>query len=234
MEREVLLTGIGGQGVQLAARTLAVAAIADGREVMVFGSYGGSMRGGNTDATVVVADRRSLTPPTVVRAWSALAMHHAYWPASRDRIDPAAWWSSTPACSGATSASTARRAGRRGVDVAADLGNARAASMVALGALVAATGLVSRGALVAAAAAGAPAVPGSARPGQRARSRRRLRPGRAAGRPRPGPPPRSRGPVSRPTPRPDRADPGHGGDRRRGLQGLRAVHRRLPARACWR
>jgi Pyruvate/2-oxoacid:ferredoxin oxidoreductase gamma subunit len=31
MERELLLTGIGGQGVQLAAQVLARAAIADGR-----------------------------------------------------------------------------------------------------------------------------------------------------------------------------------------------------------
>ena len=31
-------------------------AVLDGREVMLFGSYGGMMRGGNTDATIVVGD----------------------------------------------------------------------------------------------------------------------------------------------------------------------------------
>ena len=51
MERELLLTGIGGQGVQLAAQVLARAAIAEGRSVQMFGSYGGMMRGGNTEAT---------------------------------------------------------------------------------------------------------------------------------------------------------------------------------------
>jgi len=153
MEREVLLTGIGGQGVQLAARTLAVAAIGDGREVMVFGSFGGSMRGGNTDATVVLGDQALLTPPTVVRAWSALAMHHAYWPATRDRIDD----------DGVVVIDASVFRGDIGLDgptvvaieastVAADLGNPQGASMVALGALAAATGLVTRGALVAAAA----------------------------------------------------------------------------------
>ena len=40
----MLLTGIGGQGVQLAARTLAVAAVKCDLEVMVFGDYGGLMR----------------------------------------------------------------------------------------------------------------------------------------------------------------------------------------------
>ena len=58
MEREVLLSGIGGQGVQLAAQVLAVAAVDEGRDVQLFGSYGGMMRGGNTDATLVLADSR--------------------------------------------------------------------------------------------------------------------------------------------------------------------------------
>ena len=55
-ERELLITGIGGQGVQLAAQVVARAATLEGREVMFFGVYGGMMRGGNTDSTVVVAD----------------------------------------------------------------------------------------------------------------------------------------------------------------------------------
>src|SRR4051812_30733915 len=50
VEREVIATGIGGQGIQLAAEVLARAATAEGREVLMFGSYGGMMRGGNTDA----------------------------------------------------------------------------------------------------------------------------------------------------------------------------------------
>jgi Pyruvate/2-oxoacid:ferredoxin oxidoreductase gamma subunit len=54
MEREILLTGIGGQGVQLAANVLAHAALDEGRDVQLFGSYGGMMRGGNTDAELVV------------------------------------------------------------------------------------------------------------------------------------------------------------------------------------
>ena len=45
-ERELALTGIGGQGVQFAAQVMSRAAIAEGRQVMMFGSYGGMMRGG--------------------------------------------------------------------------------------------------------------------------------------------------------------------------------------------
>jgi Pyruvate/2-oxoacid:ferredoxin oxidoreductase gamma subunit len=75
LERELLLTGIGGQGVQLAAQVLARATIAEGREVQVFGSYGGMMRGGNTDATLVIGDGPIEAPPTVTGAWSAVLVH---------------------------------------------------------------------------------------------------------------------------------------------------------------
>jgi Pyruvate/2-oxoacid:ferredoxin oxidoreductase gamma subunit len=144
VEREVLLTGIGGQGVQLAARTLALAAVSDEREVMVFGTYGGSMRGGNTDSTVIVGDQHLLTPPTVDRAWSAVAMHHQFWADTRDRmregglvvVDVSVFRGplEVPQCTVVEIAATA---------VAADLGNAMAGSMVALGAFAAASGLVS-------------------------------------------------------------------------------------------
>ena len=78
MERELLLTGIGGQGIQLAAQVVARAALADGRAVQMFGSYGGMMRGGRTDATIVVADSAVEAPPTVTQAWSAIVMHGTY------------------------------------------------------------------------------------------------------------------------------------------------------------
>jgi Pyruvate/2-oxoacid:ferredoxin oxidoreductase gamma subunit len=78
VDRELLLTGIGGQGIQLAAQVLARAALLDGRSVQMFGSYGGMMRGGRTDATIVVADAAVEAPPTVHDAWAAIVMHHEY------------------------------------------------------------------------------------------------------------------------------------------------------------
>ena len=88
MERELLLTGIGGQGIQLAAQVLARAALAEGREVQMFGSYGGMMRGGNTDATLVVADGPIESPPTVPRVWAAMLMHHEYWSSVQQQLRP--------------------------------------------------------------------------------------------------------------------------------------------------
>lgn len=149
MERELLLTGIGGQGVQLAARTIATAAIAQGLEAMVFGVYGGSMRGGNTDATVVLADQPLLAPPTVDRAWSALVMHHEYWPAVRERLtDDAIVVVDTSVFRGPVDvAPTVTVIGVDASTIATAAGNERGGSMVALGAYAAATGIVSLSAL---------------------------------------------------------------------------------------
>jgi Pyruvate/2-oxoacid:ferredoxin oxidoreductase gamma subunit len=90
MERELLVTGIGGQGVQLAGQVLARSATLEGRSVMLFGLYGGMMRGGNTDCTVVVGDAPLLTPPLVSRAWSAIAMHDEFWEPIELRLRPGA------------------------------------------------------------------------------------------------------------------------------------------------
>jgi Pyruvate/2-oxoacid:ferredoxin oxidoreductase gamma subunit len=88
MERELLITGIGGQGVQLAAQVVARGAALEGREVMFFGIYGGMMRGGNTDSTVVVADGPIEAPPVVAQSWSAIGMHDEYWAPIERRLRP--------------------------------------------------------------------------------------------------------------------------------------------------
>jgi len=158
VEREVLLSGIGGQGVQLAAQVLAVAAVDEGRDVQLFGSYGGMMRGGNTDATLVLADSRVTSPPTVDSAWAALAMHHEFAGSvlARVRADGIVLVNSS------VWEGPVDRAGRTVVDVPAtdlahDAGNVIAAAMVMLGALCTATGVVSLDALRAAARASVPA-----------------------------------------------------------------------------
>lgn len=88
MESEVLFTGIGGQGVQLAAQVLARAALLEDRHVLMLGTYGGTMRGGRTDATVVVADDPIGSPPIVSRAGAAIGLHPSYWPASEAKLRP--------------------------------------------------------------------------------------------------------------------------------------------------
>jgi len=158
VERQVLLTGIGGQGVQLAAQVLADAALSEGRDVQLFGSYGGMMRGGNTDATIVVADDRVESPPTVGSAWAAVVMHHEFAPGTLRRVrDGGVVLLNTTVWEGPIDRGRLRVVEIPASDLAFDAGNVIAAGMVMLGALAAATGVVSLDALRDAARAGVPA-----------------------------------------------------------------------------
>jgi len=153
VERELVVTGIGGQGVQLAATILAQAAIAEGRTVQLFGSYGGMMRGGNTEATLVVADEPIEAPPTISSAWSAIVMHHEFSAHALSCLGPGsvALINST-VLDPRDSESRPHDEGSVVIEVPAtaitlDLGNVMTASMVMAGAYVAVTGLVGMPAL---------------------------------------------------------------------------------------
>jgi 2-oxoglutarate ferredoxin oxidoreductase subunit gamma len=148
MERELLITGIGGQGVQLCAQVLARAATLEGREVMYLGLYGGMMRGGNTDSTVVVADAPILAPPVVSRAWSAIAMHDDYWPAVESKLRPGGLVlvNDTTFTAEVRDDVTIHRV--PATTVATDLGSPLSGSMVMLGAFCATTGIVSEAGLI--------------------------------------------------------------------------------------
>ncbi len=141
MEREVLLTGIGGQGVQLAAQVLALAAAHDGRDAMVFGVYAGMMRGGNSDSTVVIADGKVVAPPIVSRAWSAIGLHATYWPGAAERLRPGGIAVVATGVGGAADGVTTVEVDA--VGIAAGLGFPLGTGLVLTGAYLKATGLVS-------------------------------------------------------------------------------------------
>jgi len=151
VERELLLTGVGGQGVQLAAQVIARAATLEGRQVMFFGVYSGSMRGGNSDSTVVVADQPIEAPPIISKTWSAIAMHHEFWEPMRAKLRPGA----VVLCNSTVfdPQEPVDRAAHQVFDipateVAAELGNVLGASMVMTGAYIGITGLVGLDAAV--------------------------------------------------------------------------------------
>jgi 2-oxoglutarate ferredoxin oxidoreductase subunit gamma len=143
VERELLLTGMGGQGVQLAARVIAAAAIAEGRNVQLFGSYGGMMRGGNTDATIVVSDGPVEAPPTVGHAWSAIVMHDQFAaPIYAKLVDRSLVVVNSDVCSSRPDPARTTVVEVHANEIADAIGNRVAASMVLVGAYAAATGFV--------------------------------------------------------------------------------------------
>ena len=155
-EREVLLTGIGGQGVQLAAKILALAATSEGRSVMSLGTFGGSMRGGNTDSTVVITDGPISSPPLVSRSWSAIVVHPKFWEPVRKKLRPegVVVYDSAlvddSALLGDLGADVARQFPVDASLLARQAGADRAGSLALLGAYCGVTGIVGLDALVAA------------------------------------------------------------------------------------
>jgi len=155
LQIEVLLTGIGGQGVQLCAKALAMAATAEGRQALLSSHYGGEMRGGQTEASVVVADSGLRALPILPSAGSAYVMHSAWWAPVRDRLRPGAVVvaNSTVVEEGLFEDSDRPVADMRvfmvpATAMAADAGAPMTAGFVLLGAYAGVTGLVSTDALV--------------------------------------------------------------------------------------
>lgn len=150
MQKEVVLTGIGGQGVQLAAKTLAMAATAEGRQVMMSSHYGGEMRGGQTEASVVVADGKLRPVPILESAWSAYVMHDRYWPGVLSRLRPGGVAVVNQTVTGDLAADGIEVIGIPAGDIAVRLGAPMGAGFVLLGAYAAITQMAALESLISA------------------------------------------------------------------------------------
>jgi 2-oxoglutarate ferredoxin oxidoreductase subunit gamma len=143
MERSVVISGFGGQGVILAGKILAQAAMDQGLEVTWLPSYGPEMRGGTANCTVVMSDE-PVGSPIVDEPSALIALNLP----SLDKFE------ASIAKQGSIVVNQSlidRKVGRKDVaatyvrinDIARDSGSPRALNMVALGAYVKATGTVS-------------------------------------------------------------------------------------------
>ena len=148
MQKEVVFTGIGGQGVQLAAKTLAMAATAEGKQVLMSSHYGGEMRGGQTEASVVVADGALRAVPVLESTWSAYVMHPRYWPGVLERLRPRGLAVVNTSVAGDIAAEGIEVVGVAAGDVAGGLGSPMAAGFVLLGAYAAVSGMARVDSLV--------------------------------------------------------------------------------------
>jgi 2-oxoglutarate ferredoxin oxidoreductase subunit gamma len=151
VERELILTGVGGQGIQLAAQVIARAAVLEDRHVLMLGTYGGNMRGGSTDCTLIVGDAPIASPPILSLTSSAIAMHHRFWEPVRAKLRPQALVFLNAGVFDAEIDRTQHRVFEVPArEIAAEMGAPLAASMVLAGFYAGATGLVGAEALVAA------------------------------------------------------------------------------------
>jgi 2-oxoglutarate ferredoxin oxidoreductase subunit gamma len=148
-EHELLILGIGGQGIQLIGKTLAQAATASGRHAMLAAEYGGEMRGGPSQSTVVIGERPLRSLPILASAGSAIVMHDRFCGAVPQRLRPGGLLVvNTSIVDPAAAGEGYRVGGLPATDIARELGKPQTAGFIMLGAFNALTGLVTHEQLV--------------------------------------------------------------------------------------
>ena len=151
MEFEVYVSGIGGQGIQLVAKTLAMAATAEDRHVMLNGVYGGEMRGGKSLATVVLGNRPLRALPVTASVSAAIVLHQKFWDEAQPRLRPDAFVVADSEIADQLSLrATQPLISVPATQLSRDIGNPMVAGMVLLSAFNALTGLVKADELVSA------------------------------------------------------------------------------------
>ena len=109
------------------------------------------MRGGNTDAAIVIGDGPIESPPTITDAWSAIVMHHEYWPSVRDNLaDKCVVMLNSSVFAGEVDRANLSVLDVPATALAVEVGNVMAATMVMVGAYAIATNLVEVESLVSA------------------------------------------------------------------------------------
>jgi len=136
MQNEIQFAGFGGQGIMLMGQIMAQAAMDQGFEVVWIPSYGPEMRGGTAYCTVVISDR-PIGSPIIRNPKHLVAMNRP----SLEKFAPAV---KSGGIIFINSSIISIDAGRDDVDVlkvpiieiAKELGNVKAANIVALAAFV--------------------------------------------------------------------------------------------------
>ncbi|MBI2766870.1 MAG: 2-oxoacid:acceptor oxidoreductase family protein [Chloroflexi bacterium] len=89
MQRELVISGVGGQGILVGSQLLGHSALAEGKRSMYFSMFQGAQRGGICECLVVVADGRVEASPVIMQPLDGcLAMHPNSFLRFEPLIDP--------------------------------------------------------------------------------------------------------------------------------------------------
>lgn len=143
MQSEVMFAGFGGQGILLIGKILAHTAMEEGYEVAWVPSYGPEMRGGTAYCTVVISDR-PIGSPIIKNPMHLIAMNRPSLEKFASIVKPGGVVlinsSLIPINSGRSDVDELLVPAN---DIATDIGNVRAANIVALAAFVARSKVVN-------------------------------------------------------------------------------------------
>lgn len=144
MYYDVIMAGFGGQGILMIGDLLALTAMNEGRHVTWMPSYGVEMRGGTANCTVVISDKR-IGSPITGRPHSLIIMNKP----SLEKFAPSARPGGVLIANASfMKPSDLYRSDLDAVfiptvEMAAEFGDVRMASMIALGAFIEKTGVVT-------------------------------------------------------------------------------------------
>lgn len=142
MQEEIIISGFGGQGTLFAGQVLAYAAMDADLHVTWIPSYGPEMRGGKARCTVIISDQE-IGSPLVRRPSAAIVMNIPSFEAFEPMVKPGGVL--------VVNQSLIPNRSERGdirvlyvpaTELAEQMGNARVANMICLGALVKALGVL--------------------------------------------------------------------------------------------
>ena len=136
MQKEVIISGFGGQGVLFIGKLLAYTGLDEKKEVTWIPSYGPEMRGGTANCTVIISDEE-IGSPNVKNPTAVIAMNLPSLDKYENMVKPGGVL--------VVNASMVNREVNRddilvvsipANDIAEELGSMRSANMVMLGALI--------------------------------------------------------------------------------------------------
>jgi 2-oxoglutarate ferredoxin oxidoreductase subunit gamma len=88
MNREIIFSGIGGQGLLVVSKLLAQASVEEGKDVLFFPVFGGSIKGGPVHCTTLISDEPIISSPIVENPSAAVMMAEYGFDLFGDKIKP--------------------------------------------------------------------------------------------------------------------------------------------------
>ena len=141
-QQEITISGFGGQGTLFAGQLLAHAAMEAGLQVTWIPSYGPEMRGGIARCTVIISDRE-IGAPLVRRPSAAIVLNIPSFEKFEPLVRPGGFLVvNTSLVPRTSSRDDLRIIALPATDRATELGDARLANSLCLGAFVGMTGVV--------------------------------------------------------------------------------------------
>lgn len=145
MTEQLIIAGFGGQGIMSMGQMITYAGMTEGKNVSWLPSYGPEMRGGTANCNVIIADK-TVASPIVTEATTAIVMNKP----SFDKYEGAVEKDGILLINSSLIDKKSTRDDIKvyyvpASDIALELGNARIANMVMLGAYLKLTQVVSSG-----------------------------------------------------------------------------------------